>query len=64
MVFISLRTNSDYDPIEHELFFFITQAHCAFCGVRTESLNIVVVTFVCMGLMECGNRSGAVFSEI
>jgi hypothetical protein len=58
MVFISLRTNSDYDPIQHEVF-FIALAHCAFCGVRTESLNIIVVTFVCKGLMECDNRSGS-----
>ena len=58
MVFISLRTNSDYVLIQHELFFFISQAHCAFCGVRTESLHIIVVTFVCKGLMECDKRLG------
>ena len=57
MIFISLRTGNDYDPIHLELF-FITGSHCVFCGVRTESLNEIVVTFVCKGVMECDIRFG------
>jgi hypothetical protein len=40
-------------------FFYTTESHCALCGVRTESIHIIVVTFVCKGLMECDNWSGA-----